>query len=165
MLIETMSWQNMEMVLPAGIPMLCVKNMKNYTKLDNVLVLAGIAERVLKCGTREERLVCTSHLPIVGAFDLEVTAKAMIERRNFYNIDWKTFQEELSNELKKVSVSEQIKSKEDLTKKVKELEAAIQKTVNKEVSIVKITPYSKRWWNDTLKKKKKEVKKTKWLAY
>lgn len=46
-----------------------------------------------------------------------------------------------------------------------ELEAALQKVVDKEVLTSKITPHSKRWWNDTLKKSKKKVKRVKQLAY
>lgn len=97
----------MKMVLPAGIPTLCAKNTKNYTRLDNIFTSVGIAERLIKCETRtEERPICTDHMPIVRAFDLQVAVKATVSKRNFHNVDWEKFWEELNTELQNVSVPE-----------------------------------------------------------
>lgn len=135
----------MELVLPAGIPTLCAKNTKNYTRPDNVFTSAGIAKRVIKCGMRpEERPICMDHMPIVGAFDLKVVANATANKRNFHNVDWKKFWKELNKELQNASVPERIVNKDILTKKVEELEVALQRVVEKEVPVAKITPYSKR---------------------
>lgn len=76
------------------------------------------------------------------------------EQYNFRGVDWKAFNVQLGKALSGLPGKQTIGNTDELEEQAKKLSEAILQTVKAEVSLVKPSPYYKRWWMGELKKDK-----------
>ena len=118
------------------------------------------------CDTRpQDQPAKTNHFPIDTNINLKLRQAPMQDRRDFRNIDWKTFTEKLGDRLENKTLPEPIPSSQELSRNVKAITLAISETIDEVVPITKLTPFTKRWWNKDIAKLRQVMRSRVRLAY
>src|SRR6266481_1666324 len=100
LLISLVADFGMSMALPPGTPTLQSLATGNWTRVDNVFVSGGLVNRVIICDMDPwQRGPSTDHVPVLTTVELEVPAREEEARRNFREMEWDDFREELAMQL------------------------------------------------------------------
>ena len=141
------------MALPQDTPTLESCNTGNWTWPDNVWRNTDAPSPFISCSVNPAlQPAHTNHLPIISVINLTYTLCKQDIRFNYKNVDWKTYNESLKNNLTEVATL--LNRPIELTQTIKIttnlLFEAINKTTGEVVPLIKITPHMKRWWTKEL---------------
>src|SRR6266481_4526292 len=96
-LITLLEDNNMVMLLLKGTPTLQSMATKNWTRVDNVFATANTESAVVICDTDPRlRGPGTDHVPVLTTLSFSIPSKTEEQRRNFRDVDWGNFREELA---------------------------------------------------------------------
>jgi len=99
-LISLIDDYNMVMLLPKGIPTLQSMAMKNWTRVDNVFMMANTEELMVVCNMDPRlRGLGMHNMPILTMIDILIPQKEEAGRRNFREMDWDKFRKSLEMQL------------------------------------------------------------------
>ena len=150
-LIQALAELGLEMVLIAGMPTHEHYVTKRWSRLDQVFASEHTLETVEQCeALPEEQGINTDHFLIVTNLNLALTLAPKKEARNYWEVEWKIFRDELQSKLSKGGIPNFIKTQSELNKICAELTSAIQDTIAKVIPKAKIGPHAKRWWTKEL---------------
>ena len=97
--------------------------------------------------------------------NLELRRAPTHEKRNFRNVDWKAFAEDLGERLKDITIPELVPSPAELIKGVETLTRVISQSIEEVVPVSRPTPFTKRWWNKDIAKLRQAMRSRVRLAY
>src|SRR6266481_6938057 len=91
---------NMVMILPKNILTLQSLATKNWTRVDNVFATTNTEELVVMCDM-DPRLMGPGmdHVPVLTTLEILILQREEMECRNFREVDWEKFREELELQL------------------------------------------------------------------
>src|SRR6266481_7705694 len=97
LLISLIADFRMVMALPKGVPTLQSLTTGNWTHVDNIFVSEGLADQVIICDTDpRQRGPGTDHVPVLTIIEFAIPARSEETQRNFREMDWEKFREELA---------------------------------------------------------------------
>jgi hypothetical protein len=164
-LLALIARHHMKMALPEGMPTLRAMSTGNFTRVDNVFLSDALLNTVIKCTARPEDLPPrTDHFPIETILDISAPLVEAIPRRNFRCVDWDDFNKALQTRLGRLPAPSKIRMVEEFRERVQRLDEAVDDTIAEKVPLTRPCPHSKRWWNQDLKKARKETRKFGWEA-
>ncbi|KAF5383105.1 hypothetical protein D9615_004831 [Tricholomella constricta] len=144
-LLEAVAENGMEMILAAGTPTLRAFGTGNLTRPDNVFVSGGLTHAVDECRViPEEAPPKTDHFPIQTVINAETKRAEVVKGRNFREVDWVKFGEEVEMRMRGRS-TEEITTADELNERLDNLVDALQKTIENKVPEKKQSPHMKRW--------------------
>jgi endonuclease/exonuclease/phosphatase family metal-dependent hydrolase len=165
-LIEMLADLNLKMALPKGQPTLEHMVTKRYSRPDNVWCTEEIFDLIIRCEVDPSlRPPGTDHFPIATYIDLPQERTTLKTSYNFRAVDWEDFQENLTIRLQEIPPPQPITTEQQFREAAEGLTAVIQDTIRTRVPENRPCPFSKRWWNNDLSRKKTEIKKLSRLAY
>lgn len=96
-LIEAVASLWLELALPSGIPTHLHNVTKKLTRLDQVFISEHSTDLMEICDTETRlRRVKTDHPPVITALNLVVSVAQPSATRNFKEVDWSEFRENLA---------------------------------------------------------------------
>lgn len=111
---------------------------------------------MIQCNTiPEHRPAKTDHIPIASIFDVWLQVVGKLDRRNWKNVDWITFNEKLSEAFKTIDEPKEIDDEDELWKVLEHFNTIVEKVVTEEVPLIKPSPNQHRWWTKELGAMKK----------
>ena len=150
----------MYMALPKDIPTLEACATKNFTRVDNVFCSANLIDTFISCDTFPQwRPQKTDHMPIISVLEIEPERVAYIGKPNFKLTDWVEYLKSLSENLEEMEEADEITSEVQFHARIALVDEAIKLAIQKHVPPTKLTPYTKRWWNEDLAQLKKAKEK------
>jgi exonuclease III len=160
-LIDILANNSLIMTLPKGVYTLELKNTHTaLTRPDNVFCSPEAANSLTKCKVQHGRRgPGADHYPIVTILALSVEKAAVKERRNFCEVEWKEFKEELAKRMGREDRSWKpgvILDEGDFVRAVDNMVEDIQRVVEVKVPMARWAPEGNRWWTKELKMKRKE---------
>lgn len=157
-LLDLIARHDLSMALPKDIPTLCASNGGNLTRIDNVFCSASLVNRIVECDTHPEFTpVKADHFPIITIIDVEVDASELEPKPNFRMTDWDNFGKELEQGLEGLVMGE-VTTVEEFDERLRALEEVVARTVAKLVPMMRLSPYTKRWWTTDLGVQKKAMR-------
>jgi hypothetical protein len=99
----------------------------------------------------------TDHFPIVTEISLPQHKIVEPPSLDFRNVDWDGFRKNLRERMAKTPAPTSIECKAQLEEVAKAITEAIQDTIRTKMPLRCPTADSKRWWNNDLKKMRKEL--------
>ena len=163
-LIEIVADHDMVMTLPKDLPTLQAMATGNWTRPDNVFASANVEDLLIRCDTDPRlRGPGTDHVPILTIIDLPLERKLQPPFPDFRQVDWPTFNKELTTRLVDIPLPALLTHDDAFQKAVDDLTATLQEVIRTKVPMSKPCPHSKRWWNkelSTLKKLKNKLSST-----
>ena len=165
-LIEAIADLNLKMALPKGQPTLEHMVTKRYSRPDNVWCTEELFDLIIRCEVDPSlRPPATDHFPIAMYIDLPQERSTPKVSYNFRAADWEDFQENLVIRLQEIPPPQQITTEQQFQEAAEGLTAVIQDTIRTRIPENKPCPFSKRWWNNDLSRKKTTIKKLSHTAY
>ena len=153
-LINLLADYDLSMILPPRIPTLEALNSGNFTRVDNVFASSDLIPLFDVCNTVPEwRPPLTDHLPIYSVLDFEMERVRETKKWNWKNVDWEEFREALQEELIHLGAPRNITSVAEFDRALALLNQAVTTVIERLVKELRITPFTKRWWNSELEKK------------
>jgi hypothetical protein len=150
----------MNQILVKGIPTLEAMVSKNLTRPDNVFCSSSLVDTVLKCGTDPgKRPPHTDYMPIATTVDVSFTPGEVQPCWNFRAAESGECETELQRVLAELPAPKTLMTEEEFQQAVVGLTSAILRAVDKAVPVFKKTPYTKSWWNDDIRRKRKEMRR------
>jgi hypothetical protein len=150
----------MHMVLPKDIPTLEACATKNFTRVDNVFCSAELVDTFISCNTFPQwRPQKMDHMPIISVLEIEPERIAHVGKYNFKLTDWEEFRKSLGGELEAVEDTDEITTENQFYTRIVQVDKAIKAAILKHVPLMRLSPYSKRWWNKELARMKKDKEK------
>ncbi|KAJ6470041.1 hypothetical protein C8R47DRAFT_921903, partial [Mycena vitilis] len=154
------------MALPPGVPTLRSFATGNLTRVDNVFCSASLLAAYISCDTEPGlRPVKTDHFPVMQVIDLTIQARMHQPRPLFRTVIWGDFRKHLVSLLADMEHPDHYASVEDLERAIRQLETAVQETVEATVRMSTPSPYMKRWFSKQLSAMKRASSKLERLAY
>jgi Endonuclease-reverse transcriptase len=99
-LIAATAEAGLELALPGGIPMHIHNVTKMWTRLDHVFISEHSMDLVTVCDTlTSKRGINSDHLPILTKLNLATEIMEESTSRNFRDVDWEEFKNELERQL------------------------------------------------------------------
>ncbi|KDN39715.1 hypothetical protein RSAG8_08633, partial [Rhizoctonia solani AG-8 WAC10335] len=129
-LLDLVSENSLDMVLPKDIPTLQSTSSKNYMRPDNIFVSTPLAESLPPSLT----------LP-------QAKGPPRITKPNFKKTDWPKFRQALKDGLDNLPGLRRIHSQDEIDKRVGELMETIHKVVRASTPNLRLCAWSKRWWS------------------
>ena len=155
-LISLLAEFHLVMTLPKGLPMLEAMHTKNWTCVDNVFMLEGLAGLMICCDTTPSlRGPGTDYVPIHTIIDTGIPPTAFEPYQNYKAVDWKAFQEELTQQLVQILEPAILHDDMQFQSAVISLTKAIQAATDRVIPVSKPAPHSRQWWNKVLSALKK----------
>ncbi|EUC67759.1 reverse transcriptase from transposon X-element protein, putative, partial [Rhizoctonia solani AG-3 Rhs1AP] len=165
-LLNIVNDHSLEMALPRDLPTLQSTSSKNYTRPDNVYLLARLAEALISCDTAPaSRPPCTDHFPIATILDTTLTEAPCIIKPNFKKTDWPKFRQTLLDGLAGLPGLSRVGNQVDLDKWVEDLMEVIYTAVRASTRDLKLSAWSKRWWSPELSAHRKLARSLAARAY
>ena len=106
-----------------------------------------------------ERGLNMDHLPIVTKLDIALTRTQETTTKNFRNVDWEKFREELQKRMAPFGLPTRIRDQVSLNRECKRLTLALQETIKETVPATEVCPKSKCWWMKEIKELRKRFRK------
>ena len=160
LLIKATADLRLDSALPAGVPTHIHNVTKRWTRLDQVYVSENLMDAIISCkAQKSERGLNTDHLPIVTKLDISLTRTQESTTRNFRNVDWEKFQEELQRKMAPFGLPARIRDQVGLNRECERLTTALQETIKKIVPNTEVCPKSKRWWTKEIKEIRRRFRK------
>lgn len=164
-LIDLIADHGMLQLLPCGIPTLQSTSTGNWTRPDNVFGTELLLDTIVSCETAPElRGPKTDHVPILLTLELETPRATNEPRRNWREVDWKTFNASLTEHLSTIP-AQPLASEDEFQAAAKHLSQSIASTMDTCVPFSKPCPHSKRWWTKRLSDLRTRVNSISKLAY
>ena len=165
-LLDLIATYGLSMALPKGIPTLQHMVTKRYSRPDNVFNTGGLTDLITRCEVEPSlRPTSTDHFPIVTNISIPQERATVTLSRNFREVDWDNFRQELRSNLAPIPSPLNIGNQAQLTTTTNELTQALQKTIQTTIPLTKPRPDAKRWWNSDLKKMKQELNRIRAVSY
>ena len=165
-LLDLIDRHDMHMVLPKDIPTLEACATKNFTRVDNVFCSAGLVNTFISCDTFPQwRPQKTDHMPIISELEIETERSGYVGRYNYKLTDWEEFRESLSERLEETEGTEEITSVEQFYARLAGVDEAIKSAIRAHVPLTRLSPFTKRWWNKDLAKRKRAKEKLSRKSY
>ena len=165
-LIELLADLNLKMALPKGQPTLEHLVTKKYSRPDNFWCTEDIYDLIVRCEVDPSlRPPGTDHFPIATYITLPQERVVPKASYNFRVVDWEDFQENLAIRLLEIPAPQPLRTDQQFQEAAENLTAVLQDTIRTRVPVNKPCPFSKRWWNNDLSRKKTNMKKLSRLAY
>ena len=165
-IIELLADYDMVMALPKGIPTLQHMRSKRYSRPDNFFCNTALQPYITKCEvTPQYRPASTDHFPIETTIDLPQTRIPPDHSLNFRKAEWDEFRKVLTEKLGLMHQPEPITDEEQLTAAGNRLTRALQETIEEQITRSKPRPDAKRWWNDELTRRRKELNRLRSESY
>lgn len=145
--------------LPKGVLTLQASSTGNWTRPDNVFCTDSTMNCLVSCDTSpENRGPNTDHLPILTCIDVKLTSSSSTPTLNYRAVDWENFKRKLQSELDRIGPPRILGGEDEFQRMARDLDRALQNTIETEVPKTKSQPHQKRWWNRDLTKLRKELK-------
>ena len=146
--------------LPAGVPTHIHNVTKRWTRLDQIFVSESLMDTIVSCEAwKGERGLNTDHLPIVTKLDIALTRTQETTTKNFRNVDWEKFREELQKRMAPFGLPTRIRDQVSLNRECERLTFALQETIKEMVPTTEVCPKSKCWWTKEIKELRKKFRK------
>src|SRR6201996_1515737 len=159
LLLDLIADYDLIMTLPPKVPTLCAMSTGNYTRVDNVFVSADIAHYVDRCTTiPEARPARTDHMPILTELDFTPQKAAKPQRWNWSAVDWEDFRGRLEAELLMLGIAKEPTNPQELDANLDDLVQAILRVIDVCVPKLRISSFTKRWWNERLSEMRKQMR-------
>jgi len=159
-LLDMIGRYHMKMALPKDIPTLKASSTGNLTRVDNVFCSESLLNAVISCDIEPDRQpVKADHYPVITVLDVAVNTGHQELRHNFRMADWKGVRETVEERLRDKGKG-RIRDVEEFERRLKVLDAAVEEAIRLHVPLLKLSPFTKRWWTSELAKKKKEMERS-----
>ena len=150
-LIEELVSIGLELALPSEIPTHCHSVTKKWSRLDHVFISDHSTDLLISCNTETRfHSIKTDHLPVVTKLSLSITSSEPSAFRNFCDVDWTDFRDNLSKRLATLDSPKHIKDQDQLNVSCDLLTRALQMTIEDCVPTTMICTMTKRWWTREL---------------
>ena len=157
-LLALIAHHRMKMALLEEMPTLRAMSTGNFTRVDNVLLSDTLLNTVIKCTTRPENLPPrTGHFPIETVLDISAPLVDVELWRDFRQVDWEDFIKTFRTRLGRLPAPTVIRTIKEFQERIQRLDKVVNNTIAKKVPLTHPCPHSKRWWNQGLKKVRKET--------
>jgi hypothetical protein len=143
----------MELQLPPGTHTYQSDSHHTWTTIDLFFCNSDPTHRVLTCSAvHGDRIPTADHLPIHTTLNLDVNKCPAAPGRDFRNVDWTAFKNQLNNEITHHGphINAPPSTPDQINEYVLKLTTAIQTCINSLVRRLCVTPYSKHWWTPKL---------------
>ncbi|KAL1659271.1 hypothetical protein GGF50DRAFT_26445, partial [Schizophyllum commune] len=149
------------MALPKGIPTLQHMATGRWSRPDNVFLSEDAFDLMVSCDTAPSlRGPGTDHMPIHTELDFSLTRVQTDSFRNFCEMEWDKFCEELSAQLcLKINDADTFHRTSD------GLTTVIHRAIEKKVPLSKPCPHSRRWWTKELSESSKTLNRLSEVSY
>ena len=159
-LLVLIARHRMKMALPEGMPTLRAMSTGNFTRVDNVFLSDMVLNTMIKCTTRPENLPPrTDHFPIETVLDISALLVDVEPWRDFRRVDWEDFIKTFRTRLGRLPTPTVIRTIEKFQERIWRLDKVVNNTIAEKVPLTRPCPHSKRWWNQGLKKARKETRR------
>ena len=159
-LINAIGEIGLNMVLPLGILTHLHNVSKKWTRLDHIFITEDHMSTIMICEALADTPgVNTDHLPILTSLDLDLARAPSNPPKNFQNVDWEEFENDLTDRLNKLPAPTAIKTTGELDKACSKLTTAVQETINVKVPMFNPGIKAKQWWTKELQKLRQEANK------
>jgi ribonuclease HI len=159
-LIEAVASLGLELALPSGILTHVHNVTKKWTRLDQVFISEHSTNLVETCDTETRfRSIKTDHLPVITTLNLNIQIEQPTATRNFREVDWAEFTDNLAKRLTNLDSPNQITSQDRLNVSCEALTKTIQATIEDCVPLTEICSKSKRWWTKELTQMRRNMNK------
>ena len=91
--------------------------------------------------------------------DITLTRMQETSSKNFRNVDWEKFQEELQKRMAPFGLPNKIRDQVILNRECERLTIALQETIKEIVPMTEVCLKSKRWWTKEIKELRKRFRK------
>jgi Endonuclease-reverse transcriptase len=160
LLMQLLAQQHMELQLPAGTDTFQSDSHRTWTTIDLVFCDSALTPRILSCdAAHNERIPSADHLPIHTILDTRLDRRQTTPGRSFRNVAWDDFRNKLSENLALHGLHNDPippTTPADIDMLVNQITTAIQTTIQDNIPTMRISPYTKRWWNRDLKQLRQE---------
>jgi hypothetical protein len=157
-LISTIAELGLNLALPSGIPMHLHNVTKKWTRLDQVFISEDHLDSIITCEVLSNTPgINTDHLLILTTLDLDLARAPANPLKNFRNVDWEEFENELAGKLDGHAPPSHIRTPGELNNACSRLMEAIQDTINSKVPTSSVGVKAKKWWMKELKKLRQEA--------
>jgi len=165
-LLSVIADHNMVMALLKDVPMLEAMATKNWTRPDKIFCLANMEALLVSCMTDScLRGPRTNHVHILTMLEFPVKCITVPLTDHFRLMDWGEFRAELTARLMDIAAPGPTTTEVAFHDAVSELMGVMQDTIHTTVHLSLPSLHSKRWWNKSLKRLKKEKNKLSSLSY
>ena len=156
-LIECMAVNGLSPILPAGM----ITLPRYGTAIDLVWGNAHMERSVIKCKIARKHDHGSDHLPIITILNLTPEVNPQTPTYNYEKTDWKVMKTKLQEYLPKIDPNSRGNpSPTTVDQLAQELTSAIRKATQASTPRKRTYPFSKRWWNEELTEKRREVNRT-----
>ena len=140
--------------------------LKRYSRPNNLFTSPGIQDQITKCEVDPaSRPTSTDHFPIVTHVLLPQERITTSPSYSFRDTNWDDYRKNLRLKLRRLHNEPAITNEEQLNKAAEILTKALQETTKEVVKLSRPKPDAKRWWNNDLKKTKKELNRLRSKSY
>jgi Endonuclease-reverse transcriptase len=153
LLTQLLAEQHMELQLTPGTHTYQSDSHRTWTTIDLLFCDTDLTPKILTCqAAPNDRIPTADHLPIHTTLDLEVDRRRTIPGRNFHNVDWKSFRKKLNEDINQHGpyANTSPTTEDQLDDYIYRLTNAIQACIDAQIPRLRISPFSKRWWNRNL---------------
>ena len=117
-------------------------------------------DAIVSCEARSgARGLNTDHLPIVTKLDITLTRMQETSTKNYRNVDWEKFWEDLQKKMAPFRLPNEIRDQVSLNRECDRLTIALQETIKEIVPTTEVCLKSKHWWTKEIKELRKRFKK------
>ena len=134
--------------------------------MDNVFATANTEELVVVCDM-DPRLMGpgTDNVPVLTTLEISIPQREETECRNFREVDWGKFREELESQLGSIPEPCALIGEAQFQRAVSDLTQVLQLTIEAVVPLSWPSPHSHRWWSKELSQLKKNINQLASLSY
>ena len=165
-LLDILSDFGLVQALPKDLPTLVSSSTGNWTRPDNVFCTDHSLESIISCTTDPgQRGPKTDHVPILTKLDLEVSLATGPGTKNYREVNWEEFEEQLEIRLARLPPPVPITTEGDFQQITKNLDATLRSVVDEYVPTSRPCPHARRWWTKELTEMKKTANRLSRQSY
>ena len=165
-LLDIVSDYGLIQALPKDLPTLVSSSTGNWTRPDNVFCTDHSLVTVISCTTDpSQRGPKTDHVPILTKLDLEITLAPESGTKNYRDVNWEEFEEELEKLLAQLPPPSPIATEEEFQQITRNLDTTLRKVVDEHVPNSRPCPHTRRWWTKELTELKRKANRLSRQSY